>query len=202
MIIRRILNSSRIYNLFGKIIGNRSHYNFIRDCIGDVSNKRVLDLGCGTGSILKSLTNETRYVGVDLSEDYIATAKEQFANRKTAEFYCEDLNSFISHYNDQFDIIVMKGVMHHISDAEINSAMLTIKKLLAPSGSFHSYDGAYTDNMNLIAKWLLKLDRGQYVRHKNEWIALMEKHWSKCDYAIRTDTLKLPYSVIIFSCSN
>ncbi len=200
MDIRTILGFAFMYDLFGKIIapsgGNR--FDFVRDCIGDVTGLRILDLGCGTCKVLRRIRDEMEYVGIDMNASYIESAKKEFAARETAKFYCMDLNAFAGQCETKFDLVVMSGVMHHITDAEVDAAMESIKRILSLKGRFVSQDGVYTDGMNPIAKLLLNLDRGEYVRHERDWLRLMKKHWDEVHYEIRTDTLRLPYSLIIF----
>ena len=52
--------------------------------------------------------------------------------------------------------------------------------------------------MNPIAWILCSLDRGRYVRRKEAWISLMKCHRDRVWYEVRTDTLSVPYSLIIF----
>lgn len=54
---------------------NLKIFNTYKSIIGDVKNKRMLDLGCGTGTLLKhySATNET--YGIDSSPEMIKIAK-------------------------------------------------------------------------------------------------------------------------------
>ena len=47
----------------------------------------MLDLGCGPGELLPYL-GDVHYIGVDVSEEYIASAKESFGTR--AEFRVGD----------------------------------------------------------------------------------------------------------------
>ncbi len=201
MDLRKILAHPLIFDLFGKIIRvpeGTEHLNFVRDCVGNVSGLRILDLGCGTCKVLRRIHGEKLYVGIDISERYIEAAKKEFAARETASFYCMDLNAFAAQCETKFDLVVMSGVMHHITDAEVDAAMERIKMILSAGGRFVSQDGVYTDGMNPIARLLLNLDRGKYVRHEKDWVRLMKKHWDEVHYEIRTDTLRLPYSLIVF----
>ena len=201
MDIRKILDYAFIYDLFRNIIvpsDVKNPFDFVRDCVGDVTGLRILDLGCGTCYVLRNIRGEKEYVGIDMSMRYIEAAKQEFVERKTASFYCMDLNAFAEQCETKFDLVVMSGVMHHITDAEVDAAMESIKIILSTEGRFVSQDGAYTDGMNPIAKWLLDFDRGEYVRHERDWLYLMKKHWDEVHYEIRTDTLRLPYSLIVF----
>src|SRR5215475_1762986 len=51
----------------------------IRERVGDTSQRRVLDVGCGIGNYRNSFGKN--YVGVDNNPDYIETARRCFAGR-------------------------------------------------------------------------------------------------------------------------
>ena len=52
--------------------------------------KSVLDLGCGTAELLAYLPDDITYIGVDISEKAIETARERFKDRpKTHLFACD-----------------------------------------------------------------------------------------------------------------
>ncbi len=203
MNLKDILSNATVFDTFtGLIIQPKRKFDFIRDCVGNVKGKKVLDLGCGYGRMLESMNGYEKYVGIDYSNLYIEKAKKLFSDRDNIEFICTDLNEYVNKSDERFDIVMMVGVMHHLNNKEIDNAMKNIKKLLKEDGLFVSYDGAYTDNMNPVAKFMLKNDRGKYVRHERVWRKLMKKYWKDYSYRIRTDVLRVPYSVIIFRAKN
>ncbi len=66
--------------------------------LGDVSGKRVIDLGCGGGqaSIALALAG-AKCVGVDISDEQIEYARRLAAELSvTVEFHCSDMTSFLS----------------------------------------------------------------------------------------------------------
>ena len=199
-LIRRLLNLPDVYRKFERIIARKNgRQDFCDRYIGRVQGKRILDLGCGTGDILDCISGEAEYVGIDNNSRYIDQDKVRFGERKTASFYCTDLNVYAKESKRKFDMILMTGVIHHISDKEVEMVMDNIKTLLDCKGVFISLDACYVKKMNPIAKLLCRLDRGQYVRYKEQYLDIMNKHWSNVWYEIRTDTLRfLPYSVIVF----
>lgn len=75
--------------------------------------RAVLDVGCGTGAILASLT-PVRGVGVDLSPQMIAIARERNAARPQLSFVASDIADF---YPDQtFDAVLFFDVIEHVPD--------------------------------------------------------------------------------------
>lgn len=203
LFIRRIFDFAPVYTTFQNMIGKKNaRADFFKQYIGDTTGKRILDLGCGTANILEHIHDEKEYVGIDFSDKYIEAAKKRFEGRKTSKFYNIDLNEYSRTTTDKFDIVLMIGVLHHISDAEVEQVMTSIKRIIADGGVFISHDPCFTKKMNPIAKLLCMLDRGRYVRNVDEYVATQKKYWNNVKYDIRTDILVLPYSVIIFTNKN
>lgn len=198
-LLRKILDYPLFYRVFENIVIKRNgRAEFVKRYISNVTGKRILDLGCGTADILACIENELCYVGIDNNSRYIAENREKYEKRSNVKFYHTDLNQYAAKCKKKYDLVLMMGVMHHISDDEVDKAMENIKKLLDAGGEFVSLDPCYTEHMNPIAWILCRLDRGKYVRTKAEWIELMSRHWKNIWHEERKDTLILPYSVIVF----
>ncbi len=87
----------------------------------------VLDLGCGNGRFLQFLIDQkinfADFVGIDSSDELLKIAKERYSDN--AEFIFADLETdwetkIIEEIQDpvRYDVIVLFGVMHHISSFE------------------------------------------------------------------------------------
>ena len=114
-------------------------YALHRKWISDLSDKKVLDLGCFEGNAL-SLTlaeNAKQYIGIDLSDVAIAKLNERLAAIPSAKAVAID---FLSDEFDEkdFDIIYAYGVLHHFSNVDVLINKLNEK--LATNGVVISYD--------------------------------------------------------------
>ena len=97
-----------IYNLIVKILhGNAldERYKIIAREIG--INKKVMDVGCGTGNLAKFLNKKCSYSGLDLNENFVAYAKNNGFNVKVGDLTDEKNYS-------QCDVAVICDVLHHI----------------------------------------------------------------------------------------
>ena len=198
--IRKILNFSFVYDVFGKVIGKPgSMESFIKEYILYKPCSRILDCGCGTATALKYIPNNIDYTGVDLSAKYIESAKEEFQNR--GKFYCLDINELQSLNLEPFDTIILMGLLHHLSDDEVSNLLAGLKKMLSPNGRIITYDGCYLENQNPISRFLLKRDRGQNIRYPHEYRALAEKTFDNIILNIRNDYLRVPFDQIIMEIS-
>ena len=120
-------------------------YNEHKLWMGDLSNKKILDLGCLRGNALSiyMAKNAASYVGIDLSDVAIEKLKKKLeqnecknAKALAVDFYSDD---FI--YRD-FDIIYAYGVIHHFPDLE--QLFDRIEEVLKPGGLIVTYDPMQT----------------------------------------------------------
>ncbi|MCB4755529.1 MAG: class I SAM-dependent methyltransferase [Elusimicrobia bacterium] len=75
-------------------------------------NKRVLELGCGTGTILNKL--QPRFgLGIDISPKMIETARRNYPH---LQFRVGDIDNLI--LKETFDFVVMVDLVEHLSNLE------------------------------------------------------------------------------------
>lgn len=96
---------------------------------GDLAGRRVLDVGCGTGSFASALAERRAEVwGVDASEEMLAQAwtrglpRERFVHARAEELPFGDAS---------FERAVMRLVVHHV---ERPPALSELARVVAPSG--------------------------------------------------------------------
>ena len=133
---------------------------------------RVLDLGCGPAEILSSLPSGISYLGYDMSPDYIASAREKFADRGT--FHCRLLEQAEVATLEPFDLVMGLGVLHHLDDATARAFMATAKAALKPGGRVYTIDPCYATGQNPIARFIIARDRGRNVRDAEGYLALLQ----------------------------
>jgi len=118
-------------------------YSLHKEWLGDLSSKKVLDLGCYSGNHLSRYMAENckEYVGLDLSEVGIEKLKKKIADIPHARAEAKDF--FSDDFSDKdFDIIYAYGVLHHFKNVDTLIARLNEK--LSPSGLIVSYDPLQT----------------------------------------------------------
>ena len=78
----------------------------------------ALDVGCGTGNILRKLLDlgfDAR--GVDISEEMIAVLRAREHGRLAAgSLLVEDIDGFLAHCALEFDLVTASSVLHHFPD--------------------------------------------------------------------------------------
>jgi SAM-dependent methyltransferase len=186
-----------MYNLFSKIIIKNSS-NFLFEHKPGI---RVLDIGCGPATHTHNFL-DTTYAGIDLSPEYIKKAVKKYWQYENVKFLCSDANIFFNEENvcsEKFDLVFMCGVLHHLNDNDVENVISSISRLLKPDGEFRSLDNVFVDNQSWFVRWLLRNDRGKYVRTIKEYEKLIVTHFPKASYTVRHDLLRIPYTHIIFS---
>jgi len=194
-----VLANHGIYRTFRRLTGSaRVNREFVERYVRPREGDALLDLGCGPGDVFE-LMPQVRYLGIDMSENYIAAARRRFGER--ARFLKGDLNSVEMEQLGDFDQVIAMGVMHHLSDDEVVAMLRRIREFLKPGGRFISYDPAFTEPQHPIARWLHKHDRGRFVRFDRQYERLISKVFTSYHRDIRTDLCTVPATVIIFECS-
>jgi cyclopropane fatty-acyl-phospholipid synthase-like methyltransferase len=156
---------------------------------------RVIDIGCGPGHLLHHLPEGIDYNGFDIDEAYIAHARRRFGH--LGKFHCRHFDAAAAREFAGTDVVMMNGVLHHISDDDLRTTLSEIRSALRDDGVLFTLDGCYREGQSRIAKWLLDNDRGEFVRDQNGYDHVLRSVFKKVNLAIRDDYSRLPYTFII-----
>lgn len=119
---------------------NVQQVNFVVSLInGEVKNKNVLDVGCGTGNLSLVLAKYfNRVEAIDLDPEMISIAlSKAAAPGSNVNFRCLNMLEIINHFSpEEFDLILSFGntVVHLDNVIEIGHFLDQTKKLLKPGG--------------------------------------------------------------------
>jgi ubiquinone/menaquinone biosynthesis C-methylase UbiE len=106
---------------------------------------KVLDVGCGTGSISKDIATivgeKGKVTGIDNTEIFILSGKESYQNIPNLELIHVDLFDF--NPEEKFDLIVSARVLQWLSNPK--EALLKMKSLLKPNGQISILDYDHTN---------------------------------------------------------
>jgi SAM-dependent methyltransferase len=196
--IRSILSYPWVYEWLQKIMGaDKSRSDLIAKYVEPYRVKTVLDIGCGPAEILSHMPG-VDYYGFDISSDYIEKAKHTYGagpNFFDRNISIEDLNLLPS-----FDLVLMLGVLHHLDDDVAKTVIQTALQALKLGGRLLTVDPCFEKGQNPIAKFLISQDRGQNVRTKHEYSALVEGQFDQA--AIEVNHLSwIPYTHCIMECT-
>jgi SAM-dependent methyltransferase len=118
----------RLKSLWGII--DRQHNRLIAS---KLSGRRVLDVGCGYGSLVNYLTEQGfEAEGIDDDEKSVSTAQAVFPGVKVRLENAESLDEYPS---SSFDSVVLKDALHHlVCEGDFQVSSKTLRRLLKPGG--------------------------------------------------------------------
>lgn len=169
--LHSILEFSSFYKLIQSLFYHKESTDTIFSFIGNFSNKNILDIGCGPGDFSKNFYS-ANYFGIDISEDYIRSARKNYGNY--GKFFCKSVLNLSEISLPAINIVIMRGVLHHLSDHEIQQTLQSLVPILDSEAKLVSIDPVLLEKQNLIAKIFISNDRGKCVRTDAGYLKVLE----------------------------
>ena len=92
--------------------------------VPDLSNKSILDFGGGTGLIALPLAKQAKSVTlVDIADKMLAQARLKIESQKLANLYLIQQDLLLEPLEEEFDLIIVSRVLHHMPNLEDSLAM-------------------------------------------------------------------------------
>ncbi|MFQ0994177.1 bifunctional 2-polyprenyl-6-hydroxyphenol methylase/3-demethylubiquinol 3-O-methyltransferase UbiG [Gilliamella sp. BG2] len=130
---------------------NPLRVDYIKQKCGSLTNKLVLDVGCGGGILSESLARlEANVTAIDLADESLTVAKihaEQ--NGLTIDYQKQTVEKYAQQHPAKYDVITCMELLEHVPDPF--SVIQACAKLLKPGGKLF----LSTINRNHKAKLLL-----------------------------------------------
>jgi trans-aconitate methyltransferase len=154
-----------------------------------LSGERILDIGCGTGQLTKSIADSgATVVGIDASPSMIESARNNFPN---IEFFVADAAEVS--FDEPFDAIFSNAALHWVQRAE--DAVQCIAAALTPGGRFVAEFGGKRNAENVsqaiqqTLKEMLNLEVNSpwFFPSIGEYATLLEKYNLNVSYAVLFD---------------
>ena len=128
---------------------------------------RVLDVGCGPGTNTKYF-NECAYVGIDLNQRYIETARRKHSR----DFQTADARFYSVDSSSRYDFILINSFLHHLQTSDVRNLLANLAKVLTVDGHIHILELVLPASRS-IARRLAHWDRGKFARPLEEWRNLL-----------------------------
>lgn len=195
MKIQDILYIPRLYTFLSSLLGNSTgKRRLLEDYIQTVPGNKILDLGCGPANIISSLPSEIEYTGIDNNPLYIKKAREKYACHN---FECISIEHYKPTKTNYYDRVLALGVLHHLEDPVAQKLITLAYDALKPGGYLITYDGVWLKNQSFVAKLLLSIDRGNFIRTPEQYLELFKNTFRNIKSNHYNDCLKLPYNIFI-----
>lgn len=100
---------------FENIVGRYTHESEtcpLRDIVGHLEGKQILDVGCGTARHLKLFKPGNQLHGIDQSKEMLEVAKQKVPQARFSVSFAEEL----PFESNRFDLVYSVRVMQHVRD--------------------------------------------------------------------------------------
>lgn len=143
---------------------------------------KVLDLGCGTGTITKSLKEKFQNASVtclDLAENMIEMAKIKLNEYNDIAFVTDDFYHF--NFPEKYEVIISSLALHHlVTDEDKIEFYKKIYDSLSDNGVFFNADVVLGSNEYLqklyLKKWKEFMNKNVSLEEiENKWIPAAEE---------------------------
>ena len=152
----------------------RECYPFVLNAINNIHFNKVLDLGCGTGVILKeisSINSDVELFGLDLSENMIAKAAQRLGT--TANLSIGDAEN-LPYADNTFDLVCCVESFHHYPNPK--KALSEINRVLKNGGLFLLCDTWTRSPIRQILNFFIRFssDGDVHIYSENEISKLLK----------------------------
>ena len=195
---KMFLSNPSFYKLFQNLVGYRKSCNiYVNTYVRAQNGFKILDIGCGPCDILEYLP-DVYYVGFDMNQQYIDSAKRRFGDQGT--FICSRIDRKSIKKQPVFDLVMANGVLHHLDDLVARELFVLAREALKPGGRLITIDGCYVKEQSKMAHYILSRDRGKFVRSREAYLNLASSAFKNNKVTVRHDLLSIPYTHIIIEC--
>ena len=191
---RKTLEHSFVYNLWQLIIGGEAgHRAFINKYCKPHKHASILEIGCGTGTILEHIEEDlnVNYCGYDENPIYVDFAKRKYGDR--GRFYCAKVSD-ANIPTGSFDIVLALGILHHLNEAESLKLVESAWDSLSPGGFLFSADPVWTNTQSRLERYLMSKDRGQNIRTEEEYKKLIRTRFVNIESHVISGLLNIPWT--------
>jgi cyclopropane fatty-acyl-phospholipid synthase-like methyltransferase len=196
----RLLGNTFVYKTFKSLVSPPAmERKTVHEFLDVPDTSKVLDLGCGYGDIARFYVNRCNYLGVDSNVGYINEARRRNSDTN-AEFIVADITDTYLHEKGPFDLVLLSGVLHHLTSEQVSSIATAARDLVSPTGRLVAIEPVFAPDQRLSARLIIASDRGRYVRDAEGYQNILKAGFEDVQAEIVHGRLRIPYSHVILTC--
>ena len=138
-----------LYDPFVKVFGGDAARRALIDQAALRRGLRLLDIGCGTGTmavLIARLHPEVSVVGLDPDPQALARAQRKASRENLAIQFDRGFSDELPYTQASFDRVLSSLMYHHLPSSEKEKTLREVRRVLRPGGSFHLLDFAGPDS--------------------------------------------------------
>ena len=149
--------------------------------LGSLKNKKILELGCGTGEASVFFSKRrAKVVATDVSAGMLKVAKK-LSQKNQVYIKLKQCSAYKTPFSDEsFDIIYAANLLHHV---DVERVLREVQRILKKGGIFISWDPlAHNPIINIYRRIAINVrTEGEHPLKMSE-IRLFRKYFSKVEY--------------------
>lgn len=199
MPIVNLFDNANLYKIFQFAVSRQNTSRVIREEVLKPEGVHdVLDFGCGIGYHALEFPN-TNYLGIEPLQSCIRKAHKSFSGTNR-QFVLGDHKTLKEIPNSSYDLVIAIGVLHHIDDDIVSQFLKESFRILRTGGRLTTFDPVLHQNQSILSSWIVKRDRGKWVRTQSEYLAILTESFPvKVHSKIYTRLLRIPYDHVSFT---
>ena len=131
------------YDPIVKLLGGDSARRALVDQASIRSGHHVLDIGCGTGSLvilIKRLHPDVYVVGLDPDPKALARGRRKAERAAVSIQFDQGFSDDLPYPEASFDRVISSFMFHHLEPDEKEKTLSEVRRVLKPGGSLHLLD--------------------------------------------------------------
>lgn len=120
---------------------------------------RILDIGCGTGTLLVNLKRQyasAQVVGLDPDPKALRRARIKAARAAVSVQLDQGRADQLPYKKESFDRVFSSFMFHHLNEPERENMLVEVLRVLKPGGSFHFVDFIIDEKSSRFADRLFR----------------------------------------------
>jgi ubiquinone/menaquinone biosynthesis C-methylase UbiE len=132
-----------LYDLMARVLGADQARQSLLDQPQLRSARRVLDIGCGTGTfavLLKKRFPKVEIIGLDPDQKALARAKRKSERAGVSIQFDQGFADELHYESGSFDVVFSSFMFHHLDGKDREKVLHELRRVLKPAGTFYLLD--------------------------------------------------------------